>query len=65
MPDTILITGRFRRCVEVRESRVSIQTDKAVRGIVKGIHAEEKYRLIDILSGHIVKSYMSVTKVMG
>lgn len=33
--------------------------------MVKGAHAEEKYLLIDILSGCVVKSYMSVTRVMA
>lgn len=32
---------------------------------MKGIHAEERYLLIDILSGCIVKSYMSVTIIAG
>lgn len=41
--------------------RVAVWTDKAGRRIVKGVRAEEEYRLIDILSGCIVKSYMSVT----
>ena len=44
--------------------RVAVRTDKAGRSIVKGVHAEEEYLLIDILSGCIVKSYMSVTVMM-
>lgn len=44
--------------------RVTVWTDKAGRQIVKGVHAEEEYLLIDILSGCIVKSYMSVTVTM-
>lgn len=30
---------------------------------MKGAHAEEEYYLKSILSGSIVKSYMSVTKI--
>ena len=42
-------------------SRVADRTDKAGRMAVKGARAEEEYLLIDILSGCIVNSYMSVT----
>ncbi len=64
MIDEIMFTGRFRRCVEVHVSRVSVWTDKAERRIVKGAHAEERYLLMGILSGCIVNSYMSVTRIM-
>lgn len=53
---------RFRRCVEARVSRVTVWTDKAGRWTAKGAHAEERYSLMDILSGCIVNSYMSVTE---
>lgn len=43
-------------------SRLAVRTDKAGGQAVKGAHAEEEYLLIDILSGCIVKSYMSVTE---
>lgn len=42
-------------------SRVADRTDKAGGMAVKGAHAEEEYLLMDILSGCIVNSYMSVT----
>lgn len=43
-------------------SRVAVRTDKAGGQAVKGARAEEKYLLMGILSGCIVKSYMSVTE---
>ncbi len=53
---------RFRRCVEAHVSRLTVWTDKAGGWTAKGAHAEERYSLMDILSGCIVKSYMSVTE---
>lgn len=43
-------------------SRLAGRTDKAGGMAVKGAHAEEEYLLMDILSGCIVNSYMSVTE---
>lgn len=45
-------------------SIVAVLTDKAGGGIVKGARAEEEYSLMDILSGCIVNSYMSVTNLL-
>lgn len=56
---------RFRRCVEVHASRVTVQTDKAEGRTAKGARAEERYFLIGILSGCAVKSCMSVTRMMS
>lgn len=64
MISKIMFTRRFRQCVEVHVSRVSVWTDKAGRRIVKGARAEERYLLIGILSGCIVNSYMSVTGII-
>ena len=47
--------------VEARVSSVTVLTGKAGRWIGKGAHAEERYRLIGILSGCIANNYMSVT----
>lgn len=64
MYNFFIVTRRFRRCVEAHVSRVAVRTDKAGRGIVKGARAEEEYFLMDILSGCMVKSRMSVTGIV-
>ena len=50
--------------VEAHVSRVTVLTDKVGRRTGKGARAEERYHLIDILSGCIANNYMSVTGIM-
>ncbi len=59
----VILSLRRRICrkVEARVSSVTDRTDKAERGFAKGIHAEERYLLIDVLSGRIVNSCTAVT----